>query len=197
MVQKDDLPWEEVEINGYDGKSKKVKFLTNTSLWGVDSFGPIAIKWLVVVDPQGDMDPLPLMSTDVTLKADKIIQMYVDRWGLEVTFQEVREHLGVETQRRWSDKVIARKTPILMGLYSVVCLIGNRMNNESELIPEKTVWYNKESISFSDLIKCVRTHIWRDSLFFREECLDASEEIQLNDDGDWRDWVIGSLARAA
>lgn len=197
MVQKDDLPWEEVEITGYDGKKKKVKFLTNTSLWGADSFGPIAIRWVLVVDPEGDMDPLPLMSTDVTLKADKIIQMYVDRWGLEVTFQEVREHLGVETQRQWSDKAIARATPVLMGLYSVICLIGNRMNSEKEIIPEKTAWYDKESISFSDLIRCIRTHLWRDSLFLRKVFSDGSEEIQLSDDDHWRDWVIESLARAA
>ncbi len=197
MVQRDDLPWEEVEITGYDGKRKKVKFLTNTSLWGVDSFQPIAIRWVLVVDPGGDMDPLPLMSTDVTLKAHEIIQMYVDRWGLEVTFQEVREHLGVETQRQWSDKAIARTTPILMGLYSVICLIGNRMNNEKELIPEKTAWYDKKSISFSDLIQCVRTNLWRDSLFSRKGFSDGSEEIQLSDDDHWKDWVIGSLARAA
>jgi len=197
MVQKDDLSWVEVEIAGYDGKNKKVRFLTNTSLWGVDHFEPIAIKWVLVVDPEGDMDPLPLMSTDVTLTAHEIIQMYVDRWGLEVTFQEVREHLGVETQRQWSDKAIVRTTPVLMGLYSVICLIGNRMNNEKELIPEKTAWYDKESISFSDLIRCVRTHLWRDSLFFRKGFSDGSEEIQLSDDDHWRDWVIESLARAA
>ena len=143
------------------------------------------------------MDPLPLMSTDVTLKADKIIQMYVDRWGLEVTFQEVREHLGVETQRQWSDKAIARTTPVLMGLYSLICLIGNRMNSEKEIIPEKTAWYDKESISFSDLIRCIRIHLWRDSLFLRKGFSDASEEIQLSDDDHWRDWVIESLARAA
>ena len=143
------------------------------------------------------MDPLPLISTDVTLKADKIIQMYVDRWGLEVAFQEVREHLGVETQRQWSDKAIARTTPVLMGLYSLICLIGNRMNSEKEIIPEKTAWYDKESISFSDLIRSIRTHLWRDSLFLRKGFSDASEEIQLSNDDHWRDWVVESLARAA
>jgi hypothetical protein len=123
--------------------------------------------------------------------------MYVDRWGLEVTFQEVCEHLGVETQRQWSDKAIARTTPVLMGLYSMICLIGNRMNSEKEIIPEKTAWYDKESISFSDLIRCIRIHLWRDSLFLRKGFSDGSEEIQLSDDDHWRDWVIESLARAA
>ena len=71
------------------------------------------------------------------------------------------------------------------------------MNNEKKLIPEKTAWYDKKSISFSDLIQCVRTNLWRDSLFSRKGFLDGSEEIQLSDDDHWKDWVIGSLARVA
>jgi len=197
MIQREDLPWEKAEIKGYDGKGKKVNFLTNTSLWGVDCFGPIAVKWVLVVDPDGDMDPLPLMSTDVTLTAQAIIQMYVDRWGLEVTFQEVREHLGVETQRQWSDRAIDRTTPVLMGLYSMICLIGSRMNSEKSLVVEKTAWYDKRWVSFSDMIKLVRTQLWRDNLFIRKGFQEGSEEIQQTDDAQWREWVIESLARAA
>src|SRR3954452_21729368 len=33
---------------------------------------------------------------------------------VEVTFREVRDHLGVETQRQWSDRAIARTTPCLL-----------------------------------------------------------------------------------
>jgi len=190
-------PWEHVEIMGYDGKKKKVKFLTNTSIWGVDSYAPIAIRWILVVDPSGEMDPLPLMTTDVSLSAVKIIELYVDRWGLEVTFQEVREHLGVETQRQWSDKAIARTTPVLMALYSIVCLIGNRMNNDEPLTAEKTAWYDKEAVSFSDLLKAIRTRLWRDNLFFRKGDTAPSGEIELEEQGVWRDWLVETLARAA
>lgn len=42
---------------------------------------------------------------------------------VKVTFLEVRAHLGVETQRQWSDKaIIGRTTPALMGLYGLVTL---------------------------------------------------------------------------
>lgn len=197
MIKRDDLPWEYVEIMGYDGKKKTVKFLTNTSIWGVDSYAPIAIRWVLVVDPSGEMDPLPLMSTDVNLSAVKIIELYVDRWGLEVTFQEVREHLGVETQRQWSDKAITRTTPILMALYSIVCLIGNRMHKDEPLIAEKTAWYDKETISFSDLLKAIRTRLWRDNLFLRKGDITPSGEIEQEEGGNWRDWLAETLARAA
>ena len=143
------------------------------------------------------MDPLPLMSTEVNLSAVRIIELYVDRWGLEVTFHEVREHLGVETQRQWSDKAIARTTPILMALYSIVCLIGNRMHNDEPLEAEKTAWYDKEAIAFSDLIKAIRIRLWRDNLFFRKGDPTPSGEIKLEEQGVWRDWLVETLARAA
>lgn len=73
MIKQDDLPWEYAEIMGYDGKKKRVKFLTNTSIWGVECFAPVAIRWVLVVDPSAEMDPLPLMSTDVNLSAVKLI----------------------------------------------------------------------------------------------------------------------------
>jgi len=104
MLKMEDLPWKEVEIAGYDGKRKKVQYSTNTSMRGADGFCPIAIRWVLVRDPTGEMDPLPLMSTEVNLSAIKMMELYVDRWGLEVTFQEAREHLGAETQKQWSDK---------------------------------------------------------------------------------------------
>jgi hypothetical protein len=200
MLKMEDLPWEEAEIAGYDGKKKKVKYLTNTSMWGADGFCPIAIRWVLVKDPTEEMDPLPLMSTDVNLTAIKIIELYVDRWGLEVTFFEVREHLGVETQKQWSDKAIARTTPILMSLYTMVCLIGHRLNEETPLITEKAAWYDKKTITFSDLLKAVRVVLWKDNLFFRKEFSDPSIQIQLQDEGlkeSIRDFLVRILMQAA
>jgi hypothetical protein len=146
------------------------------------------------------MDPLPLMSTDVNLTAIKIMELYVDRWGLEVTFLEARAHLGVETQKQWSDKAIARTTPILMSLYTMVCLIGHRLNEEAPLITEKAAWYDKETVTFSDLLKAVRVVLWKDNLFFRKEFSDPSIQIQLQDEGlkkSVRDFLVRMLMQAA
>ena len=169
-------------------------------MWSPDGSFPIAIRWVLVMDPAGEMDPLPLMSTDVTLTAIRIIELYVDRWGLEVTFQEAREHLGVETQKQWSDKAIARTTPNLMALYSMVCLIGHRMNEEAPLTAEKTAWYDKDKVSFSDLLKAVRMTLWKDNLFFRKEFSDSSVKIQLQNEGlkdSVTDFLVKILMQAA
>mgnify|MGYP003404220306 CR=1 FL=1 len=114
------------------------------------------------------MDPLPLMSTDINLSAMQILTLYIKRWNLEVTFEEVREHLGVETQRQWSDKAIARTTPILMGLYTVVCLVANRLHEERPVEVAQTAWYEKTDATFSDLLKAVRKILWKDNLISRK-----------------------------
>lgn len=168
MLQMQDLGWQSASIQGYGKKDKQVRYLSNTALWGPDGFPPVPIRWVLVVDPERNMEPLPLMCTDVTLSVERIIELYVQRWNLEVTFEEVREHLGVETQRQWSDKAIARTTPVLMGLYTFVCLIAHRMHEEKPIEVAQTAWYEKKDATFSDLLKAVRKVLWKDNLIFRK-----------------------------
>lgn len=139
---------------------------------GVDGFHPVPIRWVLVIDPEGDLDPIPLMCTDVTFSAEKIIELYIKRWNIEVTFEQVREHLGVETQRQWSDKAIARTTPILMGLYTIICLVANRMHAEEPIEVAQAAWYEKQDATFSDLLKAVRKLLWKDSLISRKHIIE-------------------------
>lgn len=176
MVIMPDLGWKEIIIEGYGKQMKRVKYISNVSLWGGDGFLPVPIRWVLVVDPEGELDPLPLMSTDINLSPEKIIGLYVQRWNLEVTFEEVREHLGVETQRQWSDKAIARTTPILLNLYTIVCLIANRLQEERPIEVAQTAWYEKTDATFSDLLKAVRKILWKDNLFFRKHDFEAFRE---------------------
>lgn len=180
MVGMPDLGWTEVVIEGYGQKKKKLKYISNVSLWGACGFVPVPIKWVLAVDPEGELDPVPLMSTDLAISAEEMIILYVRRWNLEVTFEEVREHLGVETQRQWSDKAIARTTPILMGLYTIVCLICNRLQEERPIEVAQTAWYEKKDAAFSDLMKSVRKILWKDNLIFSKHIF---EPFQGNNKG--------------
>ena len=167
MIGMPELGWTEIVVEGYGQKKKKLKYVSNVSLWGVDGFSPVPIRWVLTMDPEGELDPLPLMSTDLHISPEKIIALYFRRWQIEVTFEEVREHLGVETQRQWSDKAIARTTPILMGLYTIVCLICNRLQEEQPIEVAQTAWYKKNDATFSDLLKTVRKILWKDNLISR------------------------------
>jgi len=58
----------------------------------------------------------------------QIIEWFVMRWQVEVTYAEARRHLGVETQRQWSDKAIACTTPALLGLFTWITLVAYRFH---------------------------------------------------------------------
>jgi hypothetical protein len=89
-----------------------------------------------------------------------ILTWFVSRWQVEVTFEEVRAHLGVETQRQWSDKAILRTTPVLLGLYSIVILWTHDLAESRQLKPRTAAWYPKAVLTFSDAIAAVRREIW-------------------------------------
>ena len=197
MLSLENLSWKEAKISGHSGTKSLVRFISNTCIWGSDRSIPIPIRWVLVVDPKGKMDPLPLMSTDPLLTPEQIIELYVDRWSLEVTFEETREHLGVETQRQWSDKAIARVTPILMGLYSLVCLMGNRFGQKGLLKVEKTAWYQKEHATFSDMLRAVRMAIWRENLIKRKVKITPSLENIIPKMTEWAEAIMKRMLQSA
>lgn len=115
--------------------------------------------WVLVRDPDGKRDPQAFFSTDITLEPAEIIALYVRRWQIEVTFAETRAHLGVETQRQWTDKAIARTTPALLGLYSLISLWACDLLTIKST-PYSAGWYRKINLTFSDAIGAVRLQLW-------------------------------------
>ena len=168
MAKRKDLVWKEFIKREGEKKEKRMKYIANTSLWCVNGFDPIPIKWVLLVDFETGNPIMPLMTTNVQLSAEEIIELYFERWNIEVTFEEVREHLGVETQRQWSDLAIARTTPILMASYTLVCLIANQLHEKKPIELAKTSWDEKKDAAFSDLLTSVREVLWRDNLISKK-----------------------------
>ncbi len=164
LLESEKTPWQETEVQWYRGRKKKVQYVTTTCLWSPVGGEAIPIRLVVLKDPKGQCESAALMSTDVTLSALVIITEFVKRWAIEVTFREAREHLGIETQRQWSNKAIARETPALFALYSIVILIGLQL----EKIPvRKAAWYSKQCNTFSDVLVEVRRILWREKYFLQ------------------------------
>lgn len=113
-----------------------------------------------MTDPAGQFKPQALLSTDVQTTAPQIVAWFVLRWQLEVTFEEARAHLGIETQRQWSDLAILRTTPSLLGLFSFVTLCAHHILQGQELPPRQAAWYRKEVPTFADTIALVRQQLW-------------------------------------
>lgn len=144
----------------YGGERKSVRLLTGVCLWHTPGERPLPIRWVLVVDPTGKARSEAFFSTDSNLIPETIVEWFVLRWNVEVTFEEGRRHLGLETQRQWSDKAIARTTPALLGLFSLVCLMAYRLLDVMQLPLQSTAWYLKQEATFSDVLAFVRRAIW-------------------------------------
>jgi hypothetical protein len=153
--------WQTATINWYANQSMPIQFQSEVCLWYRAALDPLPIRWVLVKDPQGKKEPQAFFTTDLNLSATTILELYLLRWNVEVTFEECRAHLGIETQRQWSPKAIQRTTPVLMALFSIVTLIATKMSKTDRIDPAKTIWYQKQQLTFSDLIIHVRYQIWR------------------------------------
>jgi hypothetical protein len=157
--------WCEVVVNWYGGEKKTVRLLSGVHLWYSPGEKPLPIRWVLVIDPDKDQAE-SFFSTDLILAPDQIINWFVLRWNIEVTFFEERANLGMETQRQWSDRAIARTTPCLMALFSLICLFAIEMLKNQALPILSTAWYNKKSeATFSDILAFVRRDIWAKNYF--------------------------------
>lgn len=119
----------------------------------------------VIRDPEERFSPQALLYTDLTQEPAQIVAWFVNRWSVEVTFQETRAHLGVETQRQWSDKAIARTTPCLLASFSIVTLLATRLPARERRQAATAAWYAKPCPTFSDALAAVRRTIWREQAF--------------------------------
>jgi len=133
---------------------------SGTAVWYHSGKSVVPLRWVLVYDPEEKQKPLAIQCTDVELDPVDIVRHFVKRWQVEVTFEEARAHLGVETQRQWSDLSIARSTPVLMALFSIVTLWADQLFKEQKLTTFSTAWYLKPSPTFSDAIASVRYRIW-------------------------------------
>jgi hypothetical protein len=155
------LSWQRCRISLWYGRTNRVvEVATGTALWYRSGVDPVPIRWLLVRDPTGELEPQAFLATDLDAHPRDILTWFVSRWQVEVTFEEVRAHLGVETQRQWSDKAILRTTPVLLGLYSLIILWTHDLAKARKLKPRTAAWYPKSVLTFSDAIAAVRREIW-------------------------------------
>jgi hypothetical protein len=166
------LPWDEHEVAWYGGTQRGVETVTGTALWHSDGQVPLPIRLIVTRDPQGRQKPAAFFATDPlafpedpygprsTMSPFQILAWYIPRWNIEVTFQEVRAHLGFETQRQWSELAIARTSPAILGLFSFIVLLVEALLGEGEIPVRQTAWYDKHEATFSDVIAFLRRYLW-------------------------------------
>jgi hypothetical protein len=155
--------WAEVTVPGWYGEGDRVvEVCSGTAVWRHAGLPVVPIRWVLLRDPQGRFDPQALLCTKPQSDPLQIVRWFVRRWQVEVTFREARDHLGVETQRQWSDQAIARATPCLLGLFSLVTLLAARLDRRARTAVCTAAWYRKSRPTFADALAAVRRQFWRE-----------------------------------
>jgi hypothetical protein len=154
--------WQKAWITWYGQGKRQIEWCSGMALWYRGGQTPLPIRWVLTRDPEGKHEPQAYFSTDQAQAGLSIITDFMKRWCAEVTFEESRAHLGMETQRQWSDKAIERVTPCLFGLYSLVALLGHHLHPTGDIPFQQTAWYRKHQATFTDVLAAVRRHLWHD-----------------------------------
>lgn len=152
--------WSEHTVAWYGRTTKGVRLSSGTALWYHSGMVPVYIRWVLITDPAGQCEPQALLCTDTRVEAQQIVEWFVLRWQLEVTFEEARAHMGIETQRQWSELAILRTTPSLLGLFSLITLFAHQLLQGQELPVRQAAWYTKGVPTFADTIAFVRQQLW-------------------------------------
>jgi hypothetical protein len=158
--------WTTITVPHWYGEPERVvEIASGTAVWYHTGLPPVPLRWVLVRDPLGKFDPQALLCTDLAVAPGQILAWFVLRWQLEVTFQEARANLGLETQRQWSNLAIARTTPTLLGLFSVVTLLAHKLGAEAGIPVRQASWYRKPQPTFADALAQVRECLWRQAHF--------------------------------
>ena len=166
LLDRPDTRWTKAVVSWYDGATRTVELNSHTAVWYHTGKPTVPIRWVLIRDPLGQFHSQALLCTDLSVSPVQIVEWFTLRWQLEVTFQEVRAHLGVGTQRQWSNLAITRTTPALLGLFSWIALSAELLRREGSIPLRSAAWYAKSEPTFSDAIALARHHMWRASETF-------------------------------
>jgi len=158
--------WETHAVRWYGGQTKRVQWVTGVSLWHRGGHEPVRLRWVILRSPpdrareEKPIEAAVLLCSDPEASAAAILAALLGRWNIEVTFEELRAHLGFGTQRHWSQRAIERTTPCLFGIFSLVVLMAQRLHPE-QLPVQQSDWYPKAEATFADALAAVREHLWQ------------------------------------
>jgi hypothetical protein len=180
--------WKMITIpDWYGQRDRKVEIVSSTAVWYHSGKPAVPIRWVLIRDPLGSFRTQAVLCTDLEVNPIQILLWFIFRWRVEVTFHEVRDHLGMETQRQWSDKAIARITPALLSLFSLVTLLAHQSARHKILPIRQAAWYAKSTPTFSDALATVRQQIWQTQHFSISTPQGDVQKIPLENFQPWLD----------
>lgn len=175
--------WVRIIAPWYGGQTKELEVLTKTCLWYHNTVGGVPIRWILTRDPAKNSKPMAILVTDLRISAEEAIALFVGRWSIETTFQEINRHLGIKTIHTWSDMSINRTVPAIIASFSLACLIVDQAIKETgvDIRPKISAWYEKRTITFSDVMAYLKLLILNKKYFLQSTKNTTQEKINLEE----------------
>jgi hypothetical protein len=167
----------QLSVGWYGGGKRRVRVITGVGHWYRQGQGLVHIRWVYVQDLDVSHRDEYFYSTDSQLAATEIIEAFVGRWDIEVTFEEMREHLGLETTRGRSRNTVLRVEPCQFLLYSLIVYWYAQLDSQREAAVVWYSWPGKTSITFSDAMIAVRRSAWEKYIFQQPSLRGQVEKI--------------------
>ncbi len=117
-----------------------LRLAAGTAVWEHRGLPPVSLRWMLITDPDGKFAAQALRSTHPDATPLQSVEWFVQRWQREVTFAEARAHLGIATQRQWSDLAILRTTPVLVGRFALGTLFAQHLLQGQNLPVRPAAW---------------------------------------------------------
>jgi hypothetical protein len=153
-----------LRVTWYGGSTRDIEIVTGTGHWYRIGEALVEVRWLYVHDGTGTHRDEYFLTTDITMTPQQIVECYTQRWSIETTFQECREYLKLESSKSYSQQAVLRFTPCLFGLYTVVVLLYLQLPRSSST-RSAVLWKGKSTVTFSDMMTCVRRALWEQWCF--------------------------------
>jgi hypothetical protein len=160
-ASRSETPWEDVAGAWYGGHRQPLWVLSHVALWYTPGLPPVALRSGLGADPEGRLRMEAFVCTDMEATPAHILAWAVRRWSVEGTFPEARAHRGWATPRQWSDRAIARTTPVLLALCSIVTVLALRLSPAGDIPGPLTAWSHKAEPTVADCLALVREPLWR------------------------------------
>jgi len=165
VLQGAQTPWQRLRVRWYNGRRRELDVTSGTAVWDRIGQPVLPIRWVLVRDPTRRLTPRASCSTCPHDRPRAVVQRFIKRWTIDTTFEESRTHLGLETQRQWSDRAIERTTPCRFGLDSVVTLLAHALQPDGKVPMQRTAWYANSYATCADVLASLRYQVWGDCTF--------------------------------
>jgi len=156
MAQDEGIPWRPATVRIY-GRDQIVEYKTVVAQW-YRVCHALPLRVVIVRVTTGEIACRVYFSSDATMSPEEILQAYALRWPIEVTFRDLKQHLGFADPPNRKRAAVERTAPWVGLLFSITVLWYDRVGHGSafDWAPLRPWYRQRRSPSFQEVLATAR-----------------------------------------